>query len=100
MFADLEALIVKWAAAYRGEWRKHALCIGSEIFFDPEQTDAARAICNACPVRIECLDDSLLHKDSWCVRGGCDDEQRVKIFLHIKRYHTAFRADIERALAR
>lgn len=105
MFAELEALIAKWSAAYRGEWRKFAECAhlsieDASIFFDPDQTMGARDMCNRCPVRIECLDDCLFHKDSWCVRGGCDDDQRVKIYLHQKRYHTAFRADIDRALER
>jgi hypothetical protein len=101
MMSELEALIVKWSAVYKAKWRKYAACIDvdQDVFFDPDQADKARLYCNDCSVRVECLDDALFYKDSSCVRGGCDDEQRVKVYLHLKRYHTAFRADVERALA-
>ncbi len=40
---------------------------------------AAKKVCAACPVRSECLEDALIIKDSWGVRGGKSAPERRRI---------------------
>jgi hypothetical protein len=52
-------------------WRDRAACAGSSVdFFDPQQTNAALAICAGCHVRDECLTDAYDRNDRLGVRGG------------------------------
>lgn len=65
------------------EWRKEALCLGldQDIFF-PERGESmlpAYAVCQACSVRIECLEYAITTGDSQGVRGGHTSEERKKI---------------------
>ena len=64
-------------------WREHAACRGADpdLFFPPEdggkaQARKAKAICAACPVRIECLDYALRHGEHWGVWGGVAERDR------------------------
>lgn len=77
------------------EWRKFAACSGkpAEWFEDPEYEAQGKAVCAVCPVRVECLDDGMYHED-YCLRGGLNEEERVSVFRHRKRYLPQFRSDI------
>ena len=64
------------------EWRKRAACLGLDtaIFFPvkgyaAEQAATAKAICSACPVRRDCLEDTLAYE-----AGGFDGGGRYGIF--------------------
>lgn len=66
-----------------GDWQERALCAQTdpEAFF-PEQggsSRAAKAVCRACEVRVECLEDDLEKGISWGVRGGLSESERRKI---------------------
>lgn len=70
---------------YFDAWRDEAACVGQdlEVFF-PETSGncrKARQVCFSCPVRVECLVDSLSHEtfSEFGIRGGLTPEQRRKI---------------------
>lgn len=65
-----------------------ARCIGEDpdLFFPVgtseeslAQTERARSICDACPVRPECLEWALVTCQDAGVWGGLDEEQRREI---------------------
>jgi WhiB family redox-sensing transcriptional regulator len=56
-------------------WMDDAACKGlvrPDLFFPVtnEQADEAKAICSACPVRRECLEDAVARHDAEGVWGG------------------------------
>ncbi|MDA8312001.1 MAG: WhiB family transcriptional regulator [Actinomycetota bacterium] len=65
-------------------WRKRAACRGIdvEIFF-PETEDAdveaAKAVCETCPVREACLEHALAHREREGVWGGTTERERRRI---------------------
>ena len=75
----------------RGEhWQARAACAGmdTEIFYPvgttgtkgiPANYGPARAICAACPVRTECIEDAITHGDAWGVRGGLSPDQLARV---------------------
>lgn len=80
----------------RGEsWDQLAACAdlmrGDPITFDeyfyPEEfrdravTKMAKKICQACPVRVECLTDALQNNDGYGLKGGLTPVERK---AHIK----------------
>jgi len=42
------------------------------LFFseEPREIDEAKAICGACPLRVECLEGALERREPWGVWGG------------------------------
>ncbi|MET9341852.1 WhiB family transcriptional regulator [Nonomuraea sp. NPDC003804] len=75
MFADMMDDLTKAAAAE--EWMSWGLCAETDPdrFFQPEQAGprwwtAAVAVCEGCPVRVECLEYGLALGDAWGVWGG------------------------------
>lgn len=66
------------------EWRDHARCAGKvSRDFDPFDVEdhvrfapkEALAMCNVCPVKVQCLSDAVKFKESG-VRGGLTFKQR------------------------
>ncbi len=66
-------------------WRKRAACRGIdvEIFFpeidDEAEADAAKAVCERCPVRQACLEHALAHREREGVWGGATERERRRI---------------------
>jgi hypothetical protein len=62
------------------DWSERAVCteIPVEIFFSSQRRDIkqAKAACFSCPVRRECLEDSLKHQDRFGIFGGADHLRR------------------------
>ncbi len=68
-------------------WRDRAECSGSDpdLFFPsaggtPAQIRKAKAICDTCPVTVDCLDyqlqaDTTMHSD-WGIWGGTGPRER------------------------
>jgi WhiB family redox-sensing transcriptional regulator len=55
--------------------------VDPEIFY-PEKggsTKAAKAVCAKCPVRAECLADSLANETRFGVLGGLSERERRKL---------------------
>lgn len=65
------------------DWRDEAACLGTptDMFFPPrgEPGEQIRDICFSCPVRLECLQDSVDSMPKFGWRGGHPKEGRVKI---------------------
>ena len=57
-------------------WQFQAVCagIGGDVFFpDPRNASGIRtavAICQRCPVRLDCLDHALTHNEEHGIWGG------------------------------
>jgi WhiB family redox-sensing transcriptional regulator len=88
---DVEALMQPWADVpdardllrvllHRPEWQADAACRGRPPtrWFPGRGGDLepARAICHACPVRLDCLGYALEHDDVTGVWGGTSRLQR------------------------
>jgi WhiB family redox-sensing transcriptional regulator len=65
------------------DWISQAECVGlGHLFFlEPGESSApAKAICNVCPVRAECLADSLTHPEPWHgIFGGMSVRERRRL---------------------
>ena len=77
--APLLALLSKIAAP-AGTWRDRALCAEAdpEAFF-PDQggsTKEGKAVCRACHVRADCLDDALANGERFGSWGGLSERER------------------------
>ena len=65
-------------------WQEDAACRGTgpALFYAKrgatEDTEAARAICNACPVRVECLAHAVEHKEYHGMWGGLSQRERKR----------------------
>jgi WhiB family redox-sensing transcriptional regulator len=70
-----------WKPADSLEWQKDALCAkplykkAINWFFssDPQEKNNAKNICFQCPVRKECLQWGLEHRQIWGIWGGKDE---------------------------
>jgi WhiB family redox-sensing transcriptional regulator len=63
-------------------WRDHSYClkVDPELFFNPETEAEATALCyEKCPVRLECLQWALEHKEKFGVWGGTTEKERRQI---------------------
>jgi len=67
-------------------WVQQALCanhpINPDLFYvskktRPEDVEAAVAVCQACPVRRDCLQNALDNDDPWGIWGGTTESQRA-----------------------
>lgn len=75
------------APATHGTWHDRAACRGqdTELWFsiDADDREAAKAICNRCPVRLDCLDEALDEERGQSkeyragIRGGMNAEERI-----------------------
>lgn len=43
---------------------------------DQKRFDAAKAICNGCPIREVCLTKAIEEEDGWGIRGGLTPDER------------------------
>ena len=68
-----------------GAWRLEALCrdVDPELFFPIGTTgvavdhiEAAKSVCNACPVKKQCLEYALATNQESGVWGGTSEEER------------------------
>lgn len=62
-------------------WRLRAACIGQADLFFPERggsLQAARLICDACPVDTECLNYALDTRTPYGIWGGLTYSQRTR----------------------
>ena len=76
--------------SYKDEWRQHAACrkMPIEIFFVGTRPDQervipeAKAACDSCAVRSECLEDAIQLRDTNGVRAGLTGRERRILIQH------------------
>ena len=68
-------------------WQDRGSCVGMDInlFYHSDdisrderryQEQYAKAICNECPVRMQCLQDAVQRNDSHSIQGGTTPKER------------------------
>lgn len=80
-------------------WRVEAACkyLPTELFFPighgpraQAQTNVAKAVCDACSVRAQCLDYALAANAQYGVFGGMSEEERREVRRRVgQRYELA-----------
>jgi len=75
-------------AAPTSDWRTHAACtkVDPDLFFPTgsgyraaAQTEEAKQVCGACPVRQECLSWALQTGQSTGIWGGMTERERLRL---------------------
>lgn len=70
-------------------WRLHAACRGvdPDIFYPAmeEAAEAAKAICDQCPVRQPCLEFALANREREGVWGGATERDRRRMLRRRRR---------------
>ncbi len=70
-------------------WRTNAACRGldPEIFYpvSDEDAEAAKEVCNRCPVQGPCLEHALGLREKEGVWGGCTERERRRIIRQRRR---------------
>ncbi|MFI8952217.1 WhiB family transcriptional regulator [Streptomyces sp. NPDC053750] len=60
-------------------WQEDAACRGAdadELFAESTRQKRAKAVCERCPVRIDCLVEALDNRIEWGVWGGMTERER------------------------
>ncbi len=72
-----------------GTWQQDAACRDAEpdLFFSTAEEDRAAALelCNACPVRLECLEHALETREAYGIWGGTDEQERKRLLRRRRR---------------
>lgn len=65
------------------DWRVAAACrdVDLEVFFatDEASQQDAIAVCESCPVRAECLEHAVRHREPYGVWGGTREQERRRL---------------------
>jgi WhiB family transcriptional regulator, redox-sensing transcriptional regulator len=65
------------------DWRADAACreVDVEAFFavDEVSQQEALAICETCPVRLECLEHAIAAREQYGVWGGMREQERKRL---------------------
>lgn len=78
-------------SAMSGAWRDQARCRGvdPQVFHPAEEdeagSDAARAICELCPVVESCLEFAISAREKEGVWGGLTARERRRLMRHRRR---------------
>jgi hypothetical protein len=93
---QLPDLIINGRRNFEPDWTRWSLCYGMDqgVFFCPPETkitdkfyEAARAVCQQCPVAAECLADAIVEErwdpqhNIFGVRGGLIPRERIWLGL-------------------
>jgi WhiB family transcriptional regulator, redox-sensing transcriptional regulator len=70
-------------------WQDEAACRDAdpELFFatDDASRHEALTLCGACPVRTECLEHALAHREAYGIWGGTDEQERKRLIRRRRR---------------
>ncbi|WP_406503191.1 WhiB family transcriptional regulator [Streptomyces sp. NBC_00212] len=81
------------------DWRTQAACGGAdleELFGEAAQQHRAKAVCEGCAVKLECLVEALDHRIEFGVWGGMTDRER-RALLRRRPTVTSWRRLLEAA---
>jgi WhiB family transcriptional regulator, redox-sensing transcriptional regulator len=71
------------------DWRADAACreVDIEVFFavDEASQQEALAICETCPVRVECLEHAIASREHYGVWGGMREQDRKRLVRSRRR---------------
>ena len=71
------------------DWQEDAACRGADIdiFFSLDEDDQRQALelCQACPVREQCLRDAIEHREMYGIWGGMQESDRRSIIRERRR---------------
>ncbi len=90
----------------RHAWRRLAACRDedTDLFFPNGETgealtqaEAAKAICAACPVRLECLDFALTTNQPYGIFGGLNESERKSLRRRLRRDRSSLGTDVAKA---
>lgn len=81
-------------------WQEHGACrtVDPTIFFHPQnergtarmkRDRAAKLVCAACPVRLECADYAIRAREPYGVWGGLTEDDRDAIYARLDAHHNA-----------
>ena len=78
--------VVPYVRSETGNWRGRAACLGAdpELFYT-KSVVAAKRICAACDVRLECLEEAIEVEDYHGVQGGMTEKERRALVRTNKR---------------
>jgi WhiB family transcriptional regulator, redox-sensing transcriptional regulator len=79
-------------------WQDHGSCreVDPLLFFHPQnergssrirRDRAAKLVCAACPVRMECADYAVRAREPYGVWGGLSEEDRERIYARLDSRH-------------
>jgi WhiB family redox-sensing transcriptional regulator len=85
--ARVDILLARGRNGEDMSWHERAACAGAPwpdawfpaVLNHRRQWDEARAVCNACPVRTECLDYALAADEREGMWGGLSPEERKRL---------------------
>ena len=77
------------ATEAQDNWSAKAACRGLDpaIFYPPTDEEAgdAKAVCEACPVQVECLEHAISLREKNGVWGGATERKRLRIIRRRRR---------------
>jgi WhiB family redox-sensing transcriptional regulator len=80
---SLRGRLIEALAAGELSWQDYANCRGADAdLFFPERgasTRKAKAICNACDVKEECLDFAIVQGEKFGIWGGMSERERRRV---------------------
>lgn len=88
-------LFDSFVAIFKDKWRQHGSCRGQDpqTFFQEEDNELLRSLCDVCPCRIECLDDALYFRDGG-FRAGFSEKERRSVVFYRRRHHKTYLYDM------
>jgi WhiB family redox-sensing transcriptional regulator len=79
----IEALVIGEMTIAELAWQDYANCRGADAdLFFPERgasTRKAKAICNACEVKDDCLDFAIVNGEKFGIWGGMSERERRRV---------------------
>jgi WhiB family redox-sensing transcriptional regulator len=83
---SLEDLVIARVDGDSQDWQDSALCAQTDpdAFFPDkgESNRAARRVCLACEVRVECLEYALTYGEPYGIWGGMSERERRRMMRH------------------
>jgi WhiB family redox-sensing transcriptional regulator len=79
----MQGKLIEALAVGQLSWQDYANCRGADAdLFFPERgasTRKAKAICNACEVKGECLDYAIVNGEKFGIWGGMSERERRRV---------------------